>query len=144
MDVLHTFKIKIESWHSEHGCIKDQWSFPNQDQDAKPQSGTSSVLQSPKWGLKGHTNSLQLQNQDQEIKLGTRVHQRPVTISKSRSRCQTPIRNLQHPKKAQIRTLMTRMIFTPTKSLQTGKIQNFALSMTSDNFQIKIKMLNPS
>ena len=38
MDVLFTFKIKIESLSLEHGCIKDQWQLPNQDQDAKPQS----------------------------------------------------------------------------------------------------------
>ena len=36
MDVLRTFKIKIESQKSDHGCIKDQWPYPNQDQDAKP------------------------------------------------------------------------------------------------------------
>ena len=52
MDVLCTFKIKIESQNSDPGCIKDQWPYPNQDQDAKPQSGTSSVLQSPNQDLK--------------------------------------------------------------------------------------------
>ena len=76
--------------------IKDQWPYPNQYQDAKPQSGTSSVLQSPKWGLKGHGCSLHLQNQDREPKFGSWVYQRPLTISKSISRCQTPVRNLQH------------------------------------------------
>ena len=54
MDFLCTFKIKVESQNSDHGYIKDQWPYPNQYLDAKPQSGTSSVLQSPKWGLKGH------------------------------------------------------------------------------------------
>merc|ERR1712082_525500 len=48
MDVLCTFKIKIESQISDHWCIRDQRPYLNQDQDAKPQSGTSSVLQSPK------------------------------------------------------------------------------------------------
>ena len=43
MDVLCTFKIKVESQNSDHVYINDQWSHPNQDQDAKPQSGTSSV-----------------------------------------------------------------------------------------------------
>ena len=37
MDVLCTFKIKIESQKSEYGCTKDQWPYPNQYQDAKPQ-----------------------------------------------------------------------------------------------------------
>ena len=31
MDVLCTFKIKIESQNSEHGRIKDQKQYPNQD-----------------------------------------------------------------------------------------------------------------
>ena len=44
MDVLCTFKIKIESQNLDHGYIKDQWPYPNLDQDANPQSGTSSVL----------------------------------------------------------------------------------------------------
>ena len=34
MDVLCTFNIKIESQNSDHGCIKDQWPYPNQAQDA--------------------------------------------------------------------------------------------------------------
>ena len=42
MDVLCTFKIKIESQNSEYRCIKYHQPYPNQDQDAKPQSGTSS------------------------------------------------------------------------------------------------------
>ena len=62
LDVICTFKIKIESQNLEYVCTKDQWPYPNQYQDAKPQSGTSSVLQSPKWGLKGHGCSLHLQN----------------------------------------------------------------------------------
>ena len=36
MDVLCTFKIKIESQNIEHGCIKDQWPYINQIQDAGP------------------------------------------------------------------------------------------------------------
>ena len=46
MDVLFTFKLKIYSQNLDHGYIKDQWQYPNQDQDSKPQSGASSVLQS--------------------------------------------------------------------------------------------------
>ena len=75
--------------------------YPNHDQDAKLQSGTSSILQSPKWGLKGHLCSLHLQNQDREPKFRAWVYQRPVTISESRSRCQPQSgtsRILQSPK----------------------------------------------
>ena len=88
MDVLCTLKIKIESHKFDHGYIKDQWPYPNQYQDAKPQSGTSSILQSPKWGLKGHGCSLHLQNQDREPKFKIWAYQRPVSISKSISGCQ--------------------------------------------------------
>ena len=104
LDVLCTFKIKIESQNSDHEYIKDHWQYQNQDQDAKLQSGNSCVLQIPKWGLKGHGCSLHLQNQDREPKFGSWLYQRPVTISKSRSRCQTPVRNLQHPPKPQRKT----------------------------------------
>ena len=47
MDVLCTFKIKIESQNSEYLWTKNQWPYQNQYQNAKPQSGTSRVLQSP-------------------------------------------------------------------------------------------------
>ena len=104
MDVLCTFKIKIESHHSDHRCIKDKWPYPNKDQDAIPQKGTSSVLQSSKSGLKGHGCSLHHHNKDRESKLGPRVYQRPVTISKSISGCPTPVRNFQRPPKPQMRT----------------------------------------
>merc|ERR1712112_536571 len=48
MDVLCTFKFKIESQNS------DQRRYPNQDQVAKTQSGTTSIIQSHKSGLKGN------------------------------------------------------------------------------------------
>ena len=48
MDVLCSFKIKIESQNLEYGCTKDQRPYPNQYQDVNPQSGTSSILQSSK------------------------------------------------------------------------------------------------
>ena len=64
MDVLCAFKIKKEDQHLNHFCIKHQWPYPNQDQDAKPRSVTSSILQSPKSGLKWHGGSLHSQNQD--------------------------------------------------------------------------------
>ena len=44
MVVFCTFKIKIRSPDSDHGYVKDNLPYPNQDQDAKPKSGTSSIL----------------------------------------------------------------------------------------------------
>ena len=104
MDILCTLEIEIESHNLDYRCIKDQWPYPNQDQDTKPQSGTSSALQSSKWELKGLGCSLHLLNIDREPKFRSWLYQRAVTISKWRSICQTPIRNLQHPQKPQIRT----------------------------------------
>ena len=144
MDVLCTFKIKIESKNSDNGCIKYQWLYPNQDQDAKLQSGTFSVLQSPKWWLKGHGCSLHLQNQDWEPKFVIWVNQRSVTISKLTSGCKTPVRSLQHPPEPQTRTWRTWMFFASSKSRDGAKIWNIGVPKTSDHIQIKIKMPNPS
>ena len=104
MDVLWTLKIKTGSQNLGHGCTKDHWPYQNQYPHDKPHSGTSSVLQSPKSGLKGHWCSLHLQNQDREPKFGKWVYQRSVTISKLKSRCQKPVRKLQHRLKPQMRT----------------------------------------
>ena len=82
MDDLCTFKIKIGSWNLEYECIKDWWPCLNQDQDAKPQSGTSNIIQIQRSGLKGHVCSLHLQHPDREQKIVSWVYQRPVTISK--------------------------------------------------------------
>ena len=116
IDFLCTFKIKIESKNSDHGCITNQWPYSNPDQDTKPQFGTSSVFQSPKWRLKGNGCSLHLQNLDRELKFVSWACQRPVTIFKSKSRCQTEVRNLQCPPKHQIRTFRTLLFFAPSKS----------------------------
>ena len=44
LDALCIFQIKRESQNLDHGWIKDQWPYPNQDQDKKNQSGAYSVL----------------------------------------------------------------------------------------------------
>merc|ERR1711954_155316 len=70
---------------------------PHHDQDAKPQSGTSSIFQSPKSGIEVHGCSSHLKKQDREPKLRIWLNQRPVTISKSISGCKTTVRNIQRP-----------------------------------------------
>ena len=47
MDVLRNFKIKIVIKNSEQLFFRDQSPYQNQDQGAKPQSGTSNIHQSP-------------------------------------------------------------------------------------------------
>ena len=103
MDVLCTFKIKIESQNSDHGCIKDQWPYPNQDKDSKPQSVFCIVLQSPNWGLKGHGCSLHLKIRMERQKFVSCVYKRPFYISASWSRCKTPIRIFYLPPKSKSR-----------------------------------------
>ena len=117
MDILCTFKIKIESQILEYWYIRNHWTYLNQDQDAQPQSGTSSILQSPKWGLEGHGCSWHLQNQDRMPQFWSLVYQRPMTLSKSRSTCQTPIRNLQHQRQLNISESRSRCQ-TPIRNLQ--------------------------
>ena len=41
MDVLSTFKTKLESQNLEYWWIKDQGPYQNEDQDAKPKSETN-------------------------------------------------------------------------------------------------------
>merc|ERR1711954_31566 len=103
MDDLCSFKIKIEPKF----CI---WVYQRPVTISKSISGcqtpvrNSSVLQSPKSALKGHGCSLHLHNQAREPKFGIWLYQGPVTISKSISGCETPVKNLQSPPKPQIRT----------------------------------------
>ena len=47
MDVLCTFKIKIESQNSDHGCIKDQQPYPNKIKMPNPIFGKSNILHKP-------------------------------------------------------------------------------------------------
>ena len=54
MDVLCIFKIKIECQNSDHGYMKEQWPYPNQNKDVKPQSGTASILQNYDYGSFKH------------------------------------------------------------------------------------------
>ena len=96
MDILCTFKVKIESQTLAYGCTKDQWPYSNHYQDAKPQSGTSSPHQRPKSELKLGF-SLHLQNEDRETKIRIWHKQRSVNISISLSGCKTPVRNIQPP-----------------------------------------------
>ena len=103
IDVLCTFKIKIEPKLGSLIYKRPVTIFELRSR-CHSQLGTSSVLQRPKSGLKGHGCSLHLQNQDGEQKFGTQVYLGQVTITKSRSRCQTPVRNLQHLPNPQIRT----------------------------------------
>ena len=117
-DFLCTFKIKIESQNLEHAYIKDQWPYPNKDPDPQSQSGTSSFLQNPKWGLEGHGFSLHLQNQDREPKFGiwSTKDQWPYpnqyqdakpqsgTHIQIKIKSQTSVRNIQCPLKAHIMT----------------------------------------
>ena len=103
MDVLCTFKFKIESKNSGHGVseiidhiqIKIKMSKPSQKFQCSPK---------PKIRTLRTCMFFAPSNSRQRAKFGIWVYQRPVTISNSISGCQTPVRNLQRPPKPQIRT----------------------------------------
>ena len=65
--------------------IQDQWGYQIQAQDAKSQSGSSSILQSFKSGLRGNGGSLHLQNKDRAAKFEQRCirEQWPYQAAKS-------------------------------------------------------------
>ena len=98
----------------------------------------------PQSWLKGHGCSLRLQNQDTEPKFRTWLHKRPVTISKSRSRYQTPSQALQHPHKPNIKDLKNMGVLGTFKSRWRDKIQIVGVPKSNDHIQIKVKMPNPS
>merc|ERR1712081_42647 len=52
MDVLCTFKIKIESQNLDHGYIKDQWPYQNQYQELNPSLETTLFSKAPYQDLK--------------------------------------------------------------------------------------------
>ena len=87
---------------------------------------------------------LALSKSIQDNKIGSGMYQRPMTISKLRSRCQTSVRTTQRPSKSQIRTQRTWIFFSHSKSRERAKIQNIGVSKSSDHIKKKIKMLNSS
>ena len=116
MDNLCTFKTEIERQHLKHWCVKDQWGYPNQDQDDQPWSGASIVLKSSKSGLPVLGCSLHLHNQYRDI-LCTLIIK--IVSQSSELWCikmPNSVRNLQLPPKLQVRTERTGMFFTPSKS----------------------------
>ena len=98
--------------------------------------------QKTKSRFKRHGCSICLQNQYKVSKYWHLVFQRPVTIFKSRSKCQTHIKNLQGHVRPQIRTSMSLMFFTPSKLGRKAKIWNIGQLKKIDFIQIKIKMPN--
>ena len=116
INVLCTCKTKIERPNLEHCYIKDQWLYPNLDHDAQLKSGTSSILQSPKWGLTEHGCSLQLQTQNRVPKIWRRK------VSKASNNIQINIQILnpiQEPptfSKAPNQTSRKWILFAPSNS----------------------------
>ena len=130
MDVLCTFRIKIESQNLDQGCTKDQWQYQNQDPDAKPQSGTSRVLQSPYQDLKDMdvlcTFKIKIESQNSEY-VCAKDHwpypnQDPDAISQS---------GASSPHKSPNPDLNDKDDLWPSISFQRAKMQNVGLSKTT-------------
>ena len=104
MYVLCTFKIKIVAkiWimgvskTSDHIQIKLK--MPNLCQEIPVFS------KAPNQDLEDMDVLCTLKIKNREPQFGSLVYQRPVTISISRLRCQTQVRNIQHPQNPQMRT----------------------------------------
>ena len=64
-----------------------------------------------------HGCSLHLKNPDREPKLRILLNQRPVTISKSISGCESTVRNLQHPPKSRESKNYLEPSFVPNPKL---------------------------
>merc|ERR1712081_52490 len=120
MNVLCTFKIRIESQNSDHRYIKNPVTSqeppvsskaPNEDLTDMDVFCTFKI--------------------DRQPKFRSLVYKRPSTIFYSRSRCQTPVRNIQHPPKPQMRTLRTWIFFAPSKSRKRAKIWIMGISKSS-------------
>ena len=54
MEVLYTFKINLNSQNSDHGCIKEQWPYSNQDPNIKPESGSLDFIKNEAHKLKSN------------------------------------------------------------------------------------------
>ena len=119
--------------NSEYCHIKDQQPYPNQDQYTKPQSGSSSVLQSPKLGLKGHGCSLHLQNQD------TRAMIWIIGVSKTSD----PIQNkIKIPNSSQEPPASSKALYQDLKEVEV--LWTFQIHLESKNFYqwcIKVREL---
>ena len=144
MDVLCTFKIRIESPKSELGCIKYQWPYPTQDQDAKSQSETSSIIQSPKSGLKGHGCSLPFKNkiESQNSDHGCIKDQGPYPNQDQDAIPQSGTSSILQSHKSGLEG--HGCSFAPSKSRLMAKNQDLGIWKSSHPIQIKIKMPNPT
>ena len=94
----------------------------------------------PQMETEGHWCSWHPQNQDTELRSGTWVYQRQVTISKSRSRCQTPVRKLQCPPNEELKDMDVLCTFKIKIEPKFGKW----IHQQPVSYKIKIKMPNPS
>ena len=131
MDVHCTFKIKIESQNSNHGCIRGKWPHPDHYQDAKPKSGTPGVLQNLKLGLKRHECSLYIQSQDRAkiFSMGLSEISDPIQIM---IKMWNPSQESPAPFKATNQDFKDMDILCTFK-IKTSKIWKMGLWKTSDH-----------
>ena len=110
--ILCTCKIKTGNQNLEHECIKDHWLYPNQDQDVKLQSGTSSLLQNM-----DVLSNFKIKRGDQNLGPGCIKDQWPYTNQDNDTKLQSGTSRLHRPPKSQIGTYRTWMFFAPSKSI---------------------------
>ena len=104
MVVICTFKIKKKSKIRKIGVSKTNHNIQIKIMIPNPSQEHPASSKAPNQDLKDIEVLCFFKIKMVSQQFYTWVYQRPVTISKSRSRSQTPARNLQHPPKPPVRT----------------------------------------
>ena len=102
MSGLSAFKIKKESQSLEQGLCKTSDHIQIKIKIPKPSQDPPASKKTQNKDLKDMDVTFKINLTRPKFRTG--VYQKPVSISKSRSRSQTLVRNLQHSPKPQIRT----------------------------------------
>ena len=107
MDVLCTFKIKIESQNLECGCIKNQWPSPNQDQYPNSSQELPASSKFQKEDLKDMdvlcTFRIKIEHKTYDVEYIINLWPNPNQDQDNKI-YQIPARKLQQPPKSQMRT----------------------------------------
>ena len=125
--------------HPERFFFKNHWPYSNRDQDTKPNSRSSSILQFTKSWLEGHRYFCTVKTNLESPFWNMGVPKTTVNIQ-IKIRMPTSENNLRHSPNPKIRTWWTWMFFASSNSFLRSKFWNMGVSKLSDHIQFKMKM----